>query len=466
MASASLPVPPDLEARMANLERGSNTLNKMVFDIQGPMMKETGQECDKRPLVGDIALHNPINESSMQTGDTALHLACLFLESPMDTIKVLVELGADINLENLQGYTPVMILVSSNTQYCCEALKFFVTRGARIPAYIRSPITPLNSAQMYALNLVNESRQIGTGPLPVSSLIGRHSRPRISLPNQNVYQERGGRKVERMFAQGRPLIHVVAAMQEDYRILDCLCEAGLDPAMSFAGETALVAAAAHLRIKNVEWLLNHDLDISTEAGVQRAIKVVKLLHINGTLSNNYAYCSGQEGHMRSRSASSSTPISRMMDAYNTQREFLDDIRDLGKYSWAGVTYGEADQMSKDMVGPVLNLLEQWTGSRRIANRKEVATKLKLMFGSSMDPFPSAGGARGSSVSVASMSSDSSSSSHGSYHGIGGGGGGGASGRPSLGRGGGGLIHGARSMRKSQRHLIDQVLNEKSSMRFW
>ncbi|KAG0210877.1 hypothetical protein BGX28_008844 [Mortierella sp. GBA30] len=289
--SAALPVPPELSSKMANLERASNTLNKMVFDIQDPDMRETVNYIDRTraffrdqqlppepyspsnppktpiylcPLVGDIAAlsyylshqaYNPINESSEQTGDTALHLACLFLESPMDTIKVLVELGADINLENLQGYTPVMILVSSNTQYCYEALKYFVMRGARIPAYIRNPITPLNSAQIYALNLVNESRQ------------------RVSTQNQNVFQERNGRKVDRLFAQGRPLIHVVAAMQEDHRILDCLSEAGLDPAMSFGGETALVAAAAHLRIKNVEWLLNHDLDISTETGINRAVKV-------------------------------------------------------------------------------------------------------------------------------------------------------------------------------------------------
>ncbi|KAI8360020.1 hypothetical protein B0O80DRAFT_192960 [Mortierella sp. GBAus27b] len=514
--SAALPVPPDLDSRMSNLERASNILNRMVFDIQDPSMKETVSYIERTrayfrdrgipqepysptnppktpiflcPLVGDIAAlryylsqggyyHNPINESSELTGDTALHLACLFLESPMDTIKVLVELGADINLENLQGYTPVMILVSSNTQYCYEALRYFVMRGARIPAYIRNPITPLNSAQLYALNLVNESRQLGgTSTTSVSGAVPLplQPRPRISLPNQNVYQERNGRKVERIFAQGRPLIHVVAAMQEDYRILDCLCEAGLDPAMSFAGETALVAAAAHLRIRNIEWLLNHDLDISTESGIQRAIKVVKLLHLSSSsIPNHSPY---MDSHLRSRSTSTTGSLGRASEG---PRESLDDIRDLGKYSWAGVAYGEADRMSKDMVGPVLNLLEQWTGSRRIANRKEVATKLKIMYGASMDQT-SGYGARGSSLSVASTSSDSSTSSQGSYHGagVGSGGGGGGSGgggpsnRPSS-QGSHystnrntvqkGLIHGTRSLRKSQRHLIDQVLNEKQ--RFW
>jgi len=368
----------------------------------------------------------------------------------MDTIKVLVELGADINLENLQGYTPVMILVSSNTQYCYEALRYFVMRGARIPAYIRNPITPLNSAQLYALNLVNETRKIvlsgGGGTSPTQGTW--KTRPRISLPNQNVYQERSGRKVERVFAQGRPLIHVVAAMQDDYRILDCLCEAGLDPAVSFAGETALVAAAAHLRIRNIEWLLNNDLDVSTEASVQRAIKVVKLLHLN---SYN-PYIIHGDGHARSRSASStSASLGRTNDTGS--REYLDDIRDLGKYSWAGVAYGEADRMSKDMVGPVLNLLEQWTGNRRIANRRDVATKLKLMYGSLMDV--SSSGSRNSSVSVASTSSDSSTGSQGSYHASS------SSNRGGQIRGG---LQGARSVRKNQRHLIDQVLNEKP--RFW
>ncbi|KAI8598976.1 hypothetical protein EDD21DRAFT_173023 [Dissophora ornata] len=508
--SAALPVPPELDARMASFERASNTLNKMVFDIQDPMMRETVNyiELTRRyfrdqgvsqepyshsnppktpiymcPLVGDIAAlqyylsrggqyYNPINESSVQTGDTALHLACLFLESPMDTIKLLVELGADINLQNLQGYTPVMILVSSNTQYCYEALKFFVMRGARIPAYIQNPITPLNSAQIYALKLVNESRQIyvngqGTGAsgvsvndgagvgsgamLPTSRQDRRTSRQQIPLPNKNVFQEQGGRRVDRLFAQGRPLIHVVAAMQEDHRILDCLCEAGLDPAMSFAGETALVAAAAHLRIKNIEWLLNNDLEISTEAGVQRAIKVVRLLHQYS--SNTLPYSTGHG----KQSSSSST--SRVGDHKHPPHNLIDDIRDLGKYSWAGVAFGDADRMSKDMVGPVLSLLEQWTGSRRIANRKEVATKLKVMYGASMDPFASQGGngiPRGSSVSVGSTNSDSSSGSQGNNNY--------GTGQPyrlSLGRGG--LVHGSRSLRKSQRHVVDQVLNEK---RFW
>ncbi|KAG0267348.1 hypothetical protein BG011_006765 [Mortierella polycephala] len=461
--SASLPVPPELHVRMAGLERASNTLNKMVFDIQEPIMRET---------------------------------------SPMDTIKILVELGADINLENLQGYTPVMILVSSNTQYCYEALRFFVMRGARIPAYIRNPITPMNSAQIYALNLVNGSRQIvledsqelipaaavgvGTGmSAPLSQQEHRYSPQRISVQNQNVFQERGGHKVKRLFAQGRPLIHVVAAMQEDYRILDCLCEAGLDPAISFGGETALVAAAAHLRIKNVEWLLNHDLDISTESGVQRAIKVVKIAH-QTPLSGTSPYTSGG-GH--GKSLNSSAALGGRLSFHtlaNTHKDYPEgDIRALGKYSWAGVSckYGDVDRVSKDMVGPVLNLLEQWTGSRRISNRKEVATKLKVMYGSSMDPSTNLGGvgSMASMVSIASTNSNNSMSSQGSYppqsnpqqH----------SQQPQpqqhqhqqlyqhqhhqhpIARSG--LIHGTRSMRKSQRHLIDEVLNDrKSTMRFW
>ncbi|KAG9324532.1 hypothetical protein KVV02_006026 [Mortierella alpina] len=433
--SAALPVPPELSAKMATLERASNTLNKMVFDIKDLSMKETVSYIDPPllrwttttkktgtrsffreqqvppepyspqnppktpiylcPLVGDLAAlsyylshqaYNPINESSEQTGDTALHLACLFLESPMDTIKVLVELGADINLENLQGYTPVMILVSSNTQYCYEALKYFVMRGARIPAYIRNPITPLNSAQIYALNLVNETRQIhvlggsnSTALMSASSVSGvgggvggmpgmstPRSRQRVSTQNQNVFQERNGRKVDRLFAQGRPLVHVVAAMQEDYRILDCLSEAGLDPAMSFGGETALVAAAAHLRIKNVEWLLNHDLDISTEAGINRAIKVVKLLHASlNSQENGGPSLSSPPNSSNGHSGGGGGGLGLNNSSGSDKKDHLENIRDLGKYSWAGVAFGEADRMSRDMVGPVLQLLEQWSGNRRI-----------------------------------------------------------------------------------------------------
>ncbi|KAF9101283.1 hypothetical protein BGX29_005828 [Mortierella sp. GBA35] len=521
--SAALPIPPELDARMASLERASSTLNKMVFDIKDPVMRDTVNFIEnlaglKYYLSRSGPAHNPINESSPQTGDTALHLACLFLESPMATIKVLVELGADINLENLQGYTPVTILVSSNTQHCYEALKFFVMRGARIPAYIQNPITPLNSAQLYALHVVNESRQIPYQEYPTggggasattadanfSAQVGgsrRYSRQRLSLQNQNVYQERGGRKIERMIAQGRPLIHVVAAMQEDYWILDCLCEAGLDPAMSFGGETALVAAAAHLRIKNVEWLLNHDLDISSEAGVQRAIRVVKMLHQQGPMGRGH-------GHGRSASASVAAALgvgdggggSRGPNDYHlpynyTAKDYLENISDLGKYSWAGVAYGEADRISKDMVKPMLSLLEQWTGSRRIENRKEVATKLKVMYGAAMDPFAATqgGGPMASSVSLASTNSASSIGSQGSPypyqyqylqhqyqqqqqlqlqqqqqqqqnnnspHRM--------SMQQSSTSGGalrGSTLQGSRSMRKNQRHLIDQALSERPG-RFW
>ncbi|KAK3842906.1 MAG: hypothetical protein J3R72DRAFT_122802 [Linnemannia gamsii] len=469
------------------------------------------------PLVGDLAGfqyylsrsgsdHNPINESSPQTGDTALHLACLFLEEPMATIRVLVELGADINLENLQGYTPVTILVSSNTEHCFEALKFFVMRGARIPAYIRNPITPLNSAQLYALHVVNESRQIPYQDPHSASMAQqqqqqhqqqqqqqdnrRFSRQKLSYQNKNVYQERGGRKIERMIVQGRPLIHVVAAMQENPRILDCLCEAGLDPAISFGGETALVAAAAHLRINNVQWLLNNDLDISTEAGVQRAIRVVKMLH-----QQNGGSGSMGRAHARPISASAaaalggggigSGPNDYHLPYNYTAKDYLENIRDLGKYSWAGVTYGEADRISKDMVKPVLSLLEQWIGSRRIENRKEVATKLKVMYGTAMDPFAvSQGGApMASSVSLASTNSANST--------------GGQAGHPhptqynqyqhqqqqqyqyqqqqqqqghrmsmqAASSRGASTLQGSKSLRKNQRHLIDQAMCERQG-RFW
>ncbi|KAG0239158.1 hypothetical protein B0O80DRAFT_158881 [Mortierella sp. GBAus27b] len=391
--SAALPMPPDLSSKMSLLERAGNMLNKMVFDIKDPTMVETVHYIERTreffriqrtppepysptnppqtpiylcPLVGDIAAleyyltsrqtrpYNPINESSEQTGDTALHLACLFLESPLDAIKVLVELGADINLENLQGYTPVMILVSSNTQHCYEALKFFVMRGARIPAYIQKPITPMNNAQIYAMNLVNESRQLRLGG-------SRNNGGRYTQNQQNANgTQADGLQVEKMIDQGRPLIHVVAAMQEDYRILDCLCEAGLDPAISYNGDTALIAAAAHLRIKNIEWLLNNDLDVSSEAAINRATKVVKMIHGSPGDSQGYRFNGSGNGNA--------------LDP----KEFPNDIRVLGKYSWAGVAYSVNERFSKDMVGPVLRLLEQWSGTRLKHAREEVATKLKLM----------------------------------------------------------------------------------------
>ncbi|KAF9580329.1 hypothetical protein BGW38_003067 [Lunasporangiospora selenospora] len=545
-SSASLPVPPDLGARMSSLERAASELNRMVYEIQDPMVHETVRYIERDVAALNFHLssrrslhHNPINESSEKTGDTALHLACLFLASPMDTIKVLVELGADINLENRQGYTPVMILVTSNTQHCYDALKFFVMRGARIPAYIRNPITPLNSAQIHALNLVSESRQfelvaataggVGVGAVggaAASSLLRVDRRP---MPQQMHHRNGNGasfmegqsgmmtsaissRDAGRLLAQGRPLIHVVAAMQDDQKIIDCLCEA-----VEFAGETALVAAAAHLRINNVKWLLWHDLDISsTEAGIQRAIKIVKMLHPSATSTGSSATPGGggndrlnvNNGHGGSSNGkhrkSASTPVSgRIWDHFmgsSSTRDKLENIRDLGKYSWAGMAIGDADDVSKDMARPVLHLLEEWTGSRRIELRKVVATQLKVMYGDSMGP---SGSPYQQSLPVMRQQqqyahpmagSDASLSSSGSVNSIG---------RPEEGANmgdlssypqnghhvsretngshghGNGNLHrqshqqlgrgrnggGTMSSRKNQRHLIDQALSEKPTL-FW
>ena len=467
------------------------------------------------PVVGDIAAfhyyltqpqlyhgsnYNPINESSEQTGDTALHLVCLFLEHPLDMIKVLVELGADINLENLRGYTPVMSLVTSNTQYCYESLKYFVMRGARIPAYVRQPIVPLSSSQAYALHLVHDSKphQLQNGGAGVTGL-------KKSPPLEGQQQQ----------YQGRPLIHIVAAMQEDHRILDLLCEAGLDPAIRYSspfgsgyqhprshqsqgsaghyqGETALVVAAAHLKIKNVEWLLNHDLDVSaSEADIIKAIRVVRVLYPLdlGSSSNSPT------------SSTMSVPPANSPEGEGLL-SLIEEIRELGKFTWAGAAAGQLDiipqqvhnngsspspihsypayqqqqrrrEKSKDMVGPVLQLLEQWTGQRRIAARKEVATKLKLMYGSSPSTsFSDEMGRSGQFQQASSMSSMGSAPGNGN----GNGGSQGSNGHPSMPRhhplqqqyqlrnqppnirqSGGG----ERPARKDQRHLIDQVLNEKS-----
>lgn len=351
---------------------------------------------------------------------------------------MLVELGADINLENLQGYTPVMILVSSNTQYCYEALKFFVMRGARIPAYIQKPITPMNNAQIYAMNLVNESRQLRLGGGERAGARGNGQRPSQNQQNGNGAQvEKAGQHVDQMIDQGRPLMHVVAAMQEDYRILDCLCEAGLDPAISYGGDTALVAAAAHLRIKNIEWLLNNDLDVSTEAGINRAIRIVKMIHGLPGESQSYRFNGAGNGNA--------------LDP----KEFPNDIRSLGKYSWAGVAYGINERFSKDMVGPVLRLLEQWSGARLKHAREEVATKLKLM----QQGMPAASPTPANRTVTNGQSGQSppypAPLKHLQQNR------GNTPGTPA-----GATAARQLSLRKNQRHLIDQVLQDKPANRFW
>ncbi|ORZ20948.1 hypothetical protein BCR41DRAFT_28657 [Lobosporangium transversale] len=546
--SAALPVPPELDTKMASLERASNTLNKMVFDITDPTMRETvdyihrmrrrfrEQRMPKQPyslsnpptvpiylcpLVGDIegfeyhlSVHdksyNPINESSEQTGDTALHLACLFLESPLDTIKVLVELGADINLENLQGYTPLMILVSSNTQYCYEALKYLVMRGARIPAYIRNPITPLGNAQTYAKDIVNESRQL---QMDNSVKYAKQAKVNSITHNNSSSNNRKQRGGNRFYAQGRPLIHVVAAMQDDYRILDCLCEAGLDPAITFGGENALVAAAAHLKIKNMEWLLNNDLDISSQKMITRATKVVRLLHApvptsptdiggfnvygHGTM---YITANHKRGGASGPGTSSDVIIKGSTWGRLDPKEFPEDIRELGQYSWAGAAYKGrqgTDQFNKDMIGPVLQLLEQWSGHRLNEARKQVATKLMKAHRAAVAAMAAVAAVASNNAttnatppilprSPSPMRIDTVSASHHHHH---------NSPRPSSpfaapsslvspgesvpyippppanlnpGRGSSNINNGSsrhHSLRKNQRHLIDHVLRAKAPVRY-
>lgn len=46
--SAALPVPPDLNAKIAALERATNRFNKMTLDIQDPAMKETAKYIERK----------------------------------------------------------------------------------------------------------------------------------------------------------------------------------------------------------------------------------------------------------------------------------------------------------------------------------------------------------------------------------------------------------------------------------
>lgn len=59
-ASAALPVPPDLGSRMAALERASNTLNRMVFNIKDSSMRETVNYIDRKCFLkrNRIVLHS------------------------------------------------------------------------------------------------------------------------------------------------------------------------------------------------------------------------------------------------------------------------------------------------------------------------------------------------------------------------------------------------------------------------
>jgi hypothetical protein len=81
---------------------------------------------------------------------------------------------------------------------------------------------------------------------------------------------------------------------------------------------------------------------------------------------------------------------------SVSHEFLSGIRNIGKYSWAGVASGKADELRESMVDPVLDLLEQWTGDRRLANRRNVATKHNVAYGS---PLPLAGRSDDEGVNV-------------------------------------------------------------------
>lgn len=88
-------------------------------------------ESDIHVAYRDIPLDS---RNGMRKNDTPLHVACTFADE--DAVRILLERGADVNVKNNDGDTPLCVLAKHN--YCRQEATFadiaglLLSKGARV----------------------------------------------------------------------------------------------------------------------------------------------------------------------------------------------------------------------------------------------------------------------------------------------------------------------------------------------
>jgi ankyrin repeat protein len=189
----------------------------------------------------------------------------------MDTVRMLLEAGADINARDANDITPLITAITNNHP---ELARYLIERGADVKAVDWYGRTPLWAAiETRNMDVDNASFENGIDRAPFLALIevllqrgaDPNARTKEVPPIRNDFLRITGSLSWVDFTGQTPFI--TAALAGDVTVMKLLLKHGADPNIpTFAGTTALMAAAG------VNWVVDQTYD----EGQPALLEAVKL----------------------------------------------------------------------------------------------------------------------------------------------------------------------------------------------
>ncbi|MDP5138593.1 ankyrin repeat domain-containing protein [Rheinheimera baltica] len=128
----------DAEALASLLKSVPQSEIQQSFTVENPFVVALTQAERCSPDILDllIAAEAPLLESA---GGNALHYIGYFseLDNNLNCLKKLLQLGADINQQDHDGYTPLVKLLYSQNEHATDLISYMLEQGAN--PFIRSP---------------------------------------------------------------------------------------------------------------------------------------------------------------------------------------------------------------------------------------------------------------------------------------------------------------------------------------